>query len=1061
VQPINPEQAFSEWDEVPNYLINTGDIFEVIEQKRGTLNQTAQLNLYRTMWMSFDGQSVRSIDEIVGDKLGSWRLDITDGYQLLNARSQEENMLITQSEKGHQGLELRTPEIDLNINTEFSPGLLEVINPWQASFNKIQAKMFLPYGYLPLVTTNVDSSQGIWIEKWKLWDIFIVMLMTVFCFKVLGIHTAIVAFVTLVLGYHESNMPLIAWANLIIGVALLGIQPNAKLLKMIRTYVVVSVFALLMVLVPFVITQVRLSIHPQLESSLTSLVSNFSPVKKSKRESVAKNRYEEMSRQNTQTYNTMNAIAQKQAPAGLMDSMMEEDKVELERVVTTGSRIKNQDLINRYQTGAVLQAGKATPQWRTNQISLNWEGPINENQQFNIIILPPFVRVIWRLLLVLASIAWLVFLIKKLTEGFIKPKATATALIYLLLLTPLTINAQAFPSDARLAELQDRIYPEAECKSNCAAIDSSHLTVTANDLKMELNYHVFEDVVVDIPYSKDWQINNVTVNGKVQPGRISYKNRPWIQLSKGLNQIVISGVIANRNNISIHYPSTPGNISTDSEGWQIAGIENNFLTNNTLQLISTIQESVDSEQIKSTDINPYVRVERHLTFDDNWNLYTTVERLAPLQGALNLSIPLLANEHPTEKLQLDEKGHVIVNIGPSQTSFSWNSRLDKSAEMTLLAEKSEHYLEVWKILSSPQWNVELSGVPIITPLDIVDRMDDYFVHSYKPRPGESLNIKVSRPQAVEGNIVSIESIKNTYSVGKRATKTITTIYYRATQGGSFIIQLDENAVINSVSYDGVDSNLTNEKGLISVGFLPGGHKVVIDWQVDTSFGTINTTPTISLESAYTNISQTIKIAKNRRELYGKSQAVGPAMIYWGEFLFFTVLAFFLARLPYSILKFWQWLALGYAFGTVSWFAFGFIAIWLFYVGWKKQYVAEDKNYKTILLQWFTLVFTFFTLVVFIGSVAYGLLSYPQMGIVGQNSYASHLNWFLDVHQGQLPSITIISLPIWWYKGLMLVWSIWVSFSLLNWLKQLLKSLHKNHWWGRSKIKTETKNAKND
>ncbi|MBL4660005.1 MAG: hypothetical protein JKY19_06595 [Alcanivoracaceae bacterium] len=1044
VQPINPQQSFSQWDEVPNFLVNSGDVFEVHEQKRGTLNQTAQLNLYRTLWLSFDGGSFRSTDEIVGDKLGSWRLNGIEGYQLLNAKDHDESMLITQSEDGSQGLELHTPEIYLQVNAEFNPSLLTNISPWQASFDKIKSDLYLPYGYLPLAASNVDSSRGIWIEKWKLWDIFIVMLLTAFCFKVLGLKTSIAAFFTLILGYHESHMPLIAWANIIIGVALLSIKPNGKIRILIRSYVIISTLALFMVLTPFLITQVRLSIHPQLESRLDSAEFHYSPAKKPARD---RNRLEEISQQNIQSYNTANAIAEKKSFSQLAD-----DVEELDSITVTGSHITNRNLINRYQTGAILQAGKGTPQWRTNPVSLSWDGPISTNQQFKLFLLPPLLRTMWRLLLVFSSIAWLLFVLKKLTRDLsnVKTAKITTALLFLVFFFPTITTAQNYPPNNLLKELHNRLYQEVECKTNCASIEASHVMVNASDLQIQLHYHAFEDVVVDIPYSKDWRIEKIIINGTIQPARIIYKNRPWINIPKGINTVHLIGTIADRNNISILFPLTPGSITADSKGWQIAGIDNKLLSNNTLQLISTIQDISDSKQTKRTDIKPFVHVSRFITFDDNWSVITSVNRIASNQGALNLSIPLLKNEHPTEKMQYDSNGEVIISMGPTESSFSWTSRMDRNTEMTLTAADNEYYLETWEILASPQWNINISGVPIVTPTNIIDSMNDYFVHIYKPRPGESLLINISRPQAIEGNIVSIESINNHFSIGKRATKSITTIHYRATQGGAFDINLDKKAQVNSVSFDGADSNLTNEDGVISVGFLPGKHKVIIEWQVNQALSSLNTTPMISIAGNYSNIRQKINIPNSRWVLYGYSKGVGPAFLYWGEFLVFTVLAFFLARIAYSPLKFWQWLLLGYAFGTVSWFAFGFISMWLFFVGWKKQQQIITKDLSAILLQWFSLLLTVITIIVFIASVAFGLLSYPQMGITGQGSNASNLNWFMDVYQNQLPAITIISLPIWWYKGLMLMWSIWVSFSLLDWLQQLLKSFDKSLWWKPSK-----------
>lgn len=1040
-QPINPDQTNSQWDEVPNFLLNSGDVFEIIQQKRGTLNQTAQLNLYRTIWLAFNGDSFRSQDEIKGEKLGNWRLNARQGYQLLNAKSHNENMLITQSVEGNQGLELRTPAIDLIVNTEFPPITLEHISPWKASFDYIKTDMYLPYGYMAFAVNNVDVTAGIWIEKWKLWDIFIVMLMTVFCYKVINFRTAIVAFFTLILGYHESAMPLIAWANIVIIVAMLAAKPTGKILTLIRSYALVSIIGLLMILVPFIINQVRLTIHPQLETNISyahsgGSVSNFS----NKRAPL-----KELNKSFSQTYNNMNAI--------VSTDSSEESFEELDRITVTGSMIKQSDLINRYQTGAVLQAGKGLPQWHSNHISLQWDGPINNNQKFKLYLIPPALRIIWRLLLVITSIFWLMFLLKKLREG-IKTKQihkVSSATIFLLLCNfPNILFAQNYPQADLLDKLHDRLYQQSPCLSNCASLDSSKVIVNGIKLQMELEYHAFDDVAIAIPHSKDWHIENVFINNKLQNNRISYKNTPWIQVNKGINHIKLTGILAKRNNISLIFPITPGSITTQSKGWQIAGIDGNTLSNNTLQLISTVQDAQTTEQSQSTDIKPFVNVIRSITFDDSWYVTTTVQRIAPKHGAINITIPLINNEHPTDKMQVDNDGNIIVSLSPIQIDYSWSSRLDRTQVINLTAADDSQYLETWNLLASPQWNIDISGIAIISPANFDIYMDDYFTHTYKPRPGEALEVKINRPDAIMGEIVSIESISNLFSVGKRTTKSLTTIHYRATQGGDFQINIDKMANINNVAYDGVDSNLTNEDGVISVSFLPGKHKVVIDWQVNKSLNIINKTPFISLNNNYTNIDQKINIPRSRWVLYGNSKGIGPAFLYWGEFLFFTILAFFLARLPYSMLKFWQWLVLGYAFGTVSWFAFGFIAMWLFYIGWKKQQPMDNKSFKNISLQWFTLFFSITAIMVFIGSVAFGLFSYPQMGIAGMRSSASNLNWFIDSYQNSIPNITIISVPIWWYKALMLIWSIWVSFSLLNWLNQVIKGFDKNLWWKKKK-----------
>ncbi|MCF6299826.1 MAG: hypothetical protein L3J52_01705, partial [Proteobacteria bacterium] len=774
VVPINPEQTFSRWDQVPNYLLSDGDVLNIKEQKRGTLNQSEQLNLYRQLWLSFDGESYRSKDQISGEKLGNWRLNAQTGYQLLNATSHQETLLITESDQKEQGLELRTPAIDLQVSGEFKSGTSHSISGWLANFDYIKTDLFLPYGYMAFATNNVDKSNNVWLEKWALWDIFVVMLLVAFTFKVIGLKASVFAFVALVLGYHEVNMPVAVWVNVIFAIALFSFKPSGKFYTLIRSYLYISLLGLVVALTPFLISQVRLSIHPQLENS--GSVNPSADMVKMKKSRTLNKIY-------TQSYNTRNAIQSE------MDTLGGQDKI-----TVTGSSIRNADQLNRYQADAILQAGKGTPQWRFNQISLQWDGPITADQSFSLYLLTPTLRVIWRLLLVFSAVFWLLQLVQKTQEKTRKlQQASPTGMVFVLLalFLPASLMAQGFPSSGLLQQLQSRIYQQPNCAPNCASIES--VTVSANgngnQLQIKLVYHAFADSAVAIPGSDGWRINKIELNGNVTQNRISYKKQSWIAVKKGVNTLVLTGVIANSNHISVLFPLPPGKITTESNDWQFAGLDGQTLTNNTLQLIAMARNITSAEQSKTTEIKQFVKINRRLTFDDKWFLTTRVERIAPISGAINLSVPLITNEHPTSKLQLNDKGQVMVSISPDESEVSWFSVIDKLETIELIAADNSNYLEVWEILSAPQWHVDISGIPIVAPENFESAMDDYFIHIYMPRPGEKLKLDISRPNSVAGEILSVESVSNIFTVGKRSTKAISTINYRATQGGDFQIQL--------------------------------------------------------------------------------------------------------------------------------------------------------------------------------------------------------------------------------------------------------------------------------
>ncbi|MFC3195279.1 hypothetical protein ACFODZ_13580 [Marinicella sediminis] len=1042
VAPVNPEQTFSRWEEVPNYLLNQGDVMHISEQKRGTLNQNEQLHLSREAWLSFNGGSYRTKDQITGEKFGSWRLNAQEGLQLLSAKSDDESLLITRSESGQQGVELRKPAVGLVIDGETGEQILNQINGWDISFESVSTRLYLPHGHLALAAWNVDKSRNVWLDQWQLWDIFIIMLLTVLSFKIIGLKSALMALLTLLLGYHEFNMPVYAWGNLILALALVAWIPKGRWLRLFQTYAVVSLATLVLWLIPQLIQQARLSMHPQLEQDRYS-VSGFAPQSKTRAPSLNK--------VYSQTYNVQNV-------------MQDEDVMEQGKITVTGSRIKRADILNRYQTDALIQAGKGTPQWQHNAVELNWDGPITADQSYQLVVLSPWMRVIWRLSLIFASIWWLWSIASHMKHLFAgKNRALTAGLVWLLVLglAPLA-QANTFPPDELLKQLQDRLFDPPECQGECAMIEHAEVNASGQQLELVLTWHALADVAVPIPQSKDWQLTVVAIDDQLIRGRIQHKGNQWIALKKGIHQVSLSGRLANRNTIELTFPMKPGVLTTRSDDWQFAGMDGLQMSSDTLQLLATNQsENHDEGAAQATDIKPFVKLTRSIWFDDQWSVHNDVERVAPEDGVLSLRVPLMEHEFPIEKLNINDVGEVLVNLTPDDNSLLWSSRLERVSELTLTAANNEHYLEEWRLMASPQWHIELSGIPLVAEESVLQDTDDYFVHIYLPRPGEQLNVSVSRPAAVAGAVLSVDAVDTTYTVGKRTTKATTKITYRATQGGQFAVNLDPQAMVKSVTFDGVESNLANENGVVTVSYLPGAHSVNIEWHVNQSLSMMYQTPEIRLADAYSNLNQTIKIPRDRWVLFGRSEGVGPAFLYWGELLVFIILAVFFSRMKYSPLKTWQWLVLGCAFGTFSWPAFVLVAGWLYFIGWKQQFAGFTTRGKNILLQWFALLFSVLALGVLIGVVAYGLLSYPDMGVAGARSSAYQLHWYLDQGQQLIPDIGVFSLHLWWYKLLILLWSIWVSFALLSWIKTLFQGFQADHWWPKFKRKNKAKAAKEE
>ena len=80
------------------------------------------------------------------------------------------------------------------------------------------------------------------------------------------------------------------------------------------------------------------------------------------------------------------------------------------------------------------------------------------------------------------------------------------------------------------------------------------------------------------------------------------------------------------------------------------------------------------------------------------------------------------------------------------------------------------------------------------------------------------------------------------------------------------------------------------------------------------------------------------------------------------------------------------------------------------------------------------------------SLPAGLLGTPDMHVAGHNSYGNVLNWFADSSDSVLPVASVISLPLWVYKALILIWALWLSFALLRWLPWVWKCFSSDGYW---------------
>lgn len=83
----------------------------------------------------------------------------------------------------------------------------------------------------------------------------------------------------------------------------------------------------------------------------------------------------------------------------------------------------------------------------------------------------------------------------------------------------------------------------------------------------------------------------------------------------------------------------------------------------------------------------------------------------------------------------------------------------------------------------------------------------------------------------------------------------------------------------------------------------------------------------------------------------------------------------------------------------------------------------------------------------VSAIPLGLLSNPEMKVVGNGSYSHAYNYYQDlVDEANFPSVSVVSVPIFAYRIVMLLWSLWLATKLIQWASWAWQSFKTDGVW---------------
>ncbi len=1044
VPALDPQQTTlpDAWKRLPAYPMRLGATLRLVETRRGDQDPPPdQLALTRALWLDFDGRGYSARDVVRGTVSRDGRLAMASPTILGRVAMVGADQFITRlSPAPEAGVEVRKGELDLTADSRIPGEASEVpAVSWAHDFHQVSGTLHLPPGWRLVHAAGVDDVPGTWLRQWSLLQIFLALIVAIAIGRLHGSRWGAIALVLLVLTLPEKDAPRWSWSFVLAVDALLRVLPPGKLKKAFEGARIAALLTVALIALPFAIEHVRQGLYPALTSVESAAgspdseaggdVAGLFDMEKGANKAAAP----------PPAANPNDEEAQQKVAAAPSPQSARPGAGGLAGLSSFGASgapspkaIQRQSNAQIYDPNAMVQTGAGVPHWRWTSHELRWSGPVAATQRLRLYLLSPpvnlalaFLRAALLVVVFLRLLPWT----QRMFPGRWAPAAAATVLFLVL---PSLARAD-IPDKPTLDELKERLTRGPSCRPTCASSSRMTIGIRGGNLRARLEVEASADTAVPLPGSRDqWSPTRVLLDGKPAPSLVRLADGTlWMEVTPGAHQVLLEGVMPDRESVQLPLPLKPHRVAVTSEGWTVAGVHEDGLADDDLQLTRVRTGGEGSGgSLQPGVLPPFVRVERTLQVGLDWQVDTRLVRVTPPGAAVVLEVPLLAGESVTTADVRVVGGKALVNMGPQVTSASWHSVLDPKSPVRLAAPRSSDWVEVWRVDVGPIWHASFSGIPSVhTQSDAGSSVPEW-----RPWPGERVDIDLARPEGVPGQTLTIDASEERITPGLRATDISLTLSIRSSRGAQHTVTLPPDAQLESISINGVSQPIRTEGRKLTLPIVPGAQHVLLAWRQTPGIAALFGTPPVDLGAPSVNATISLIVPGGRWLLFAGGPRIGPAVLFWSQLFVLLVLSLLLGRNRWTPLRWWHWLLLAVGLSQVSVVSGAIFVGWMIALGWRSREGWTEKgalafNARQVAFVAWTLV----ALGILCVSLYQGLLGAPEMQVQGNGSDASTLRWFVDRAGPTLPPAWIVSVPVLAYRCAMLGWALWSALALLGWL----------------------------
>ncbi len=1033
-----------DWKSLPAYLMDKDSSLTLKQIRRGNEAPAPdRLQLQRTWWLDFDGKGFTVQDQITGTMSSNWSLSVLPLLSLGRVSVNGTDQLITM-QNGKQGVEIRHGNIRLTAESRMEKADTSLsATGWDHDFEKVSGTLHLPPGWKLFSQNGADTASGTWLRRWTLLDIFLILVISVGTFRLRNPLWGLTALLCLILIWHEKDAPRYVWLHILAALALLSVLPVGKIRNLVRMWGIGSVLVLLVMTIPFMVLQIRHGLYPQLEYPWQSYDTTAGTVAKPMSSTMIGDEVQE-----AQPYMQGQDMYLQRSKMNAPEPMQSADKS------ASFYYGKRKQAVFTHDPNASVQTGPGLPAWTWNSAQIQWNGPVSKSQEIRFRLISPamnlflgFVRVIFLALFIFGLVD-----VRKHWNlaGQKLAGVTVCALIFLCSGMMSQSHAAGFPSQELLKELETKLLQPHDCQPGCAVFSRMDLRADPDHLELRVEVHAAQQTGVPLPGSlKSWMPKEIWLDGQEMNTVIKDSSGIlWVLVPEGIHTLILKNLTGPANEIHLPMQIKPYAVTADVQGWEIRGIDAEARPEDTLQL-TRIRQREEKIAETGTDILPaFLEMERTLRLGIQWEVETTVRRKSPAGTPVILPVPLLSGESVTTQGIQVKDGQVLLNMGPHQNEIRWLSVLERTDKLTLQAPDTDSWSEIWILDASPIWHLEFSGIPPIHQQDA----EGLWKPAWRPWAGEKIELRISKPEAVEGQTVTIDHALLKWTPGKRMGSAELAMQVRSSKGTRHTITLPEGAELRDVKMDKESKPIRQEGRTVSIPLKPGSQQIDLQWQENRAISFREKGSEIHIGERAVNAKVQFDMPRDRWILLTGGPKMGPAVLFWSYLFVIALAAAVLGRIPLTPLKTWHWALLGLGLTQIDPLGAILVVAWFLALGLRKKADLPKGWFVFNVMQLFLAAFTLAAMICFYLAIQKGLLGVPEMQISGNGSNSGVLHWTQDRIDGNMPQPWAVSLPRFTYHIFMLVWSLWLATALVKWLRWGWECFAHENLWKKADIK---------